>query len=103
MPTMADAGENETVTGHATVVIDRPADEVWAAVSDVGRIGEWSPENAGARWIDGADGPVEVVVGDRDLECFDERLGLGHTGSDEGTMAGRQDRSIRLRIGGPAT
>jgi uncharacterized protein YndB with AHSA1/START domain len=31
---------------------------VWAMVSDVTRMGEWSPENEGATWLGGADAPV---------------------------------------------
>jgi len=31
---------------------------VWALVSDVTRMGEWSPETTKVTWIDGASGPV---------------------------------------------
>jgi uncharacterized protein YndB with AHSA1/START domain len=31
---------------------------VWAMVSDVTRMGEWSPENTGGTWIGGATGPT---------------------------------------------
>ncbi|WP_040492958.1 SRPBCC family protein [Ilumatobacter nonamiensis] len=31
---------------------------VWAAVSDITRMGEWSPECHTARWVDGATGPA---------------------------------------------
>jgi len=34
------------------------ADKVWAMVSDVTRMGEWSPENQGGTWLKGASGPV---------------------------------------------
>jgi uncharacterized protein YndB with AHSA1/START domain len=37
--------------------ISAPADKVWALVSDLPRMGEWSPENNGGRWLDGATGP----------------------------------------------
>ena len=37
--------------------IAAPADRVWAMVSDVTRMGEWSPENEGAVWLGGATGP----------------------------------------------
>ena len=30
---------------------------LWAMVSDVTRMGEWSPENVGGEWLDGATGP----------------------------------------------
>jgi uncharacterized protein YndB with AHSA1/START domain len=44
-----------------TVHIDAPPAEVWALVSDVTRIGEYSPETFEAEWLDGATGP-EVGV-----------------------------------------
>lgn len=47
------------VTGSATVVIERPPIEVYAAISDITRMGEWSPENTGGRWLHGAKGPAE--------------------------------------------
>ena len=37
--------------------IPASADEVWALVSDLPRMGEWSPENEGGEWLDGATGP----------------------------------------------
>ena len=43
--------------GTANVVIDRPAHEVWAAITDVTRMGEWSPECVGGRWAGDATGP----------------------------------------------
>lgn len=49
---------SELVTGSASVTIDRPPADVFAAIADVTRMGEWSPENTGARWVDGADGPT---------------------------------------------
>lgn len=38
--------------------IAAPAGEVWALVSDLPRMGEWSNENTGGRWLDGATGPA---------------------------------------------
>ncbi|HEU5035234.1 MAG TPA: SRPBCC family protein [Mycobacteriales bacterium] len=37
-----------------------PADPVtvWGMVSDVTRMGQWSPETTSCRWLDGADGPA---------------------------------------------
>lgn len=37
--------------------IAAPAAQVWAMVSDVTRMGEWSPENESCEWIGGATGP----------------------------------------------
>lgn len=44
--------------GTANIVIDRPALEVWSAIADITRMGEWSPECTGARWVGGATGPA---------------------------------------------
>ncbi len=44
--------------GSASVVVNRPPDVVFAAISDVTRTGEWSPECVGGRWVDGATGPA---------------------------------------------
>jgi hypothetical protein len=35
-----------------------PPSKVWGLVSDVTRIGEYSPETFEAEWLDGADGPT---------------------------------------------
>ena len=32
---------------------------VWRLVSDLPRMGEWSPENTGGRWLGGATGPAK--------------------------------------------
>jgi uncharacterized protein YndB with AHSA1/START domain len=37
--------------------IDAPAETVWTMVSDLTRMGEWSPENEGSTWSGGATGP----------------------------------------------
>lgn len=33
-----------------------PAEKVWEMVTDLPRMGEWSPENQGGEWLDGATG-----------------------------------------------
>jgi uncharacterized protein YndB with AHSA1/START domain len=43
--------------GSVTVHFAAPAAEVWDLVSDITRIGEFSPETFEARWADGATGP----------------------------------------------
>jgi len=45
--------------------IAAPAERVWALVSALDRMGEWSPENDGGRWIGGSTGPEvgSVFVG----------------------------------------
>ncbi len=41
-----------------TVHINASPDEVWALVSDVTKIGRYSPETFEAEWLDGATGPA---------------------------------------------
>ena len=43
--------------GEVSLHMDAPPQEVWALVSDVTRIGEFSPETFEARWTRGATGP----------------------------------------------
>jgi uncharacterized protein YndB with AHSA1/START domain len=43
--------------GSVTVHFAAPPARVWDLVSDVTRIGEFSPETFEARWLDGATGP----------------------------------------------
>lgn len=38
--------------------IDAPATQVWSMISDITRMGEWSPESTGGKWIKGAGGPA---------------------------------------------
>ena len=45
-----------------TLYIAAPAETVWALVSDLPRMGEWSPENAGGKWVKGATGPALGAV-----------------------------------------
>ncbi|MDT9592868.1 SRPBCC family protein [Nocardioides zeae] len=42
---------------EVSVHVDAPVDRVWALVSDVTRIGEFSPETFEARWTRGHTGP----------------------------------------------
>ncbi len=45
------------VEGSASIVIERPASDVFAAISDITRMGDWSPECVGAQWLE-VGGPV---------------------------------------------
>jgi len=47
-----------TEGGEATTVVRAPAARVWDLITDVTRTGEWSPENTGSVWLDGATGPA---------------------------------------------
>ncbi|MGH3187810.1 MAG: SRPBCC family protein [Streptosporangiaceae bacterium] len=44
--------------GSVTVHMAAPADRVWDLVSDITRIGEFSPETFEAEWLGGASGPA---------------------------------------------
>ena len=52
------SANSQLLTGSATITIDRPVAEVFAAVSDISRMGEWSPECVACRWADGVDVPA---------------------------------------------
>jgi uncharacterized protein YndB with AHSA1/START domain len=38
--------------------IAAPPAKVWTMISDLPRMGEWSPENTGGKWVRGATGPA---------------------------------------------
>ena len=44
--------------GEVTVHMNAPVERVWDLVSDVTRIGEFSPETFEAEWVEGASGPA---------------------------------------------
>lgn len=45
-------------SGAATTHIAAPAEQVWALITDITRMGDWSPETVKAEWIGGATGPA---------------------------------------------
>ena len=45
-------------TAEVHVYVDAPPAVVYGVVSDVKRMGEWSPETVKCEWLDGATGPV---------------------------------------------
>jgi uncharacterized protein YndB with AHSA1/START domain len=45
-------------TVSVTREIRAPAERVWAMVTDLPRMGEWSPESLGGLWVQGATGPA---------------------------------------------
>ncbi|MGQ0847268.1 MAG: SRPBCC family protein [Sporichthyaceae bacterium] len=46
------------LTDSVTVTMNAPPEKVWALITDVTRIGEFSPETLEGRWIGGATGPA---------------------------------------------
>lgn len=44
--------------GSVSIDIEASAASVWALLSDITRMGEWSPECVGGEWLDGATGPA---------------------------------------------
>ena len=42
--------------------IAAPAEKVWDLVVDLPRMGEWSPENAGGKWVKGSTAPALGAV-----------------------------------------
>ena len=45
-------------TGSATIHVEAPPEKVYDLVTDVTRMGEWSPETHTCVWLDGATGPT---------------------------------------------
>ena len=45
-----------------TQEIAAPAGDVWAMISDMTRMGEWSPESEGCTWLRGATGPQQGAM-----------------------------------------
>src|SRR5262249_9937090 len=48
----------EDVEGKATIQIQAPPEKVYDMITDVTRMGEWSPETVRAEWVGGATGPA---------------------------------------------
>ena len=63
-----------STTRSVSLLVAAPAEQVWAAIADVTRMGEWSPECVAARWVGGATGPA---------------VGAAFEGDNEARMAGR--------------
>jgi hypothetical protein len=62
------APEDAIHSQHASIEIDATPAAVYALVSDITRMGEWSPEATGGRWVDGGTGQVgDWFVGENEL------------------------------------
>jgi uncharacterized protein YndB with AHSA1/START domain len=48
--------QDDRMTDHVqgTETIAAPPEQIYALISDLPRMGEWSPENTGGRWLGGA-------------------------------------------------
>ena len=44
--------------GETTITISAPAQLIWSMISDITRMGEWSPETTSAQWLEPATAPV---------------------------------------------
>ena len=51
-------GMKQGTKGEVHVFVDAPPAVVYGVVSDVRRMGEWSPETIKCEWLDGATGPA---------------------------------------------
>ena len=49
---------NQGTRGEARLHINSPPEKLYDLVTDVARMGEWSPETTRCRWLDGAAGPA---------------------------------------------
>jgi len=48
----------EGIEGRATIQIQAPPEKVYDMITDVSRMGEWSPETVRAEWVGGVTGPA---------------------------------------------
>lgn len=53
--------DRRSLSGEAQIYIEAPPEKVYALISDVTRVGEWSPECRSCEWLDGATGPAVGV------------------------------------------
>jgi hypothetical protein len=85
--------------GSVTVHMKAPAERIWDLVSDVTRIGSYSPETFEAEWLDGAKGPA---VGAR-FRGHVKRNGRGPTYWTTCTVvASEPGREFGFGVGGSA-
>src|SRR5687768_14377997 len=51
-------GRMPEFAGEASTYVEAPPERCYALVTDIGRMGEWSPETVRAQWLDGATAPA---------------------------------------------
>ena len=79
-----------------TIHMSAPPEQVWDLVSDVTRIGSYSPETFEAEWIDGATGPA---VGARFRGHVKRNGDRAHLLDDLHRVGLRAGQDLRLRGG----
>jgi uncharacterized protein YndB with AHSA1/START domain len=85
--------------GSVTVHMAAPAERIWELVSDVTKIGRYSPETFEAEWLDGAAGPA---VGAR-FRGHVKRNGVGPVYWTTCTVtASEAGRTFAFAVGDPA-
>ncbi len=57
-PPSKNVGMQKGTRREAQVYVEAPPDVVYKVVTDVTRMGEWSPETTRCEWLDGASGPA---------------------------------------------
>ena len=78
--------------GSASIVINAAPHEVWTAIADITRMGEWSPECVACRWVGGATSPAlgARFEGDNEFRVFGRVVKRWTTTSEvSGCEAGR--------------
>jgi len=70
---------------QASVVVDASAEAVWAVISDVTRVGEWSGECRGCTWLDGQ----RAAVSGARFRGRNRRYGFGWARINEVLVADR--------------
>ncbi len=77
---------------EASIDIDAKPDAVYAMVSDLTRMGEWSPENTGGRWLEGSPAQQGSTF-----------IGKNHMGGMEGMDAHEWESSCEITVAEPGS
>jgi uncharacterized protein YndB with AHSA1/START domain len=84
------------ITREASTTVDASPEAVYDLVADITRMGEWSPENLGGTWLDGADAPA---AGARFKGRNKRRGGWSTTCT---VLAAERGREFAFAVGKPA-
>ena len=83
------------ISRAVTVDVDAPAERVFDLVSDVTRMGEWSPESTGAEWRSGTPGAVGATF------RGSNRRGRATWSTTCHVVASERGRVFAFAVGGP--